>query len=372
MLLVAMALSGIAQGQVVRLPSVTNRYSTEDPPPWEPREGMPRGILAGYPSELSQPLLNEGQPSAGPEVPHGVLGGIEGLPNADWTQNPEVLPSDHASATATPKLPRGAKNGFVQQVLVAETYMPKLGQENLGMNDVLVQASFGMPFPTRDAPLLVTPAFEVQMLDGPAAPFLPSQLYDASIMFLHILRFSEKFSLQIGATPGVHSDFEKSSDEAVRVPGRLVGVWEPNDKTQWVLGVLYLDRDDVRYLPAVGVMWYPDDDSIYELLFPRPRIAHRLVYAGDVEWWGYVAGEFGGGTYAYLDPTISGGSVLTLSDWRVLLGLERRVTGGLNSRIEVGYVFNRKVDFANNDPDVPAQPTYEPGSTLLVRGGLTY
>ena len=58
--------------------------------------------------------------------------------------------------------------------------------------------------------------------------------------------------------------------------------------------------------------------------------------------------------------------MLTLSDWRALVGIERRVTGGINSRVELGYVFNRKIEYSS------ATPTFDPDSTMLVRGGLTY
>ena len=73
-----------------------------------------------------------------------------------------------------------------------------------------------------------------------------------------------------------------------------------------------------------------------------------------------------------LNVTVSPPSVfhcrreLTLSDLRLLLGVERRVTGGINSRVEIGYVFDRKLEFQES------LPTFEADPTLLVRGGLTY
>ena len=354
-----------ARAQFVRLPSVNggdpNAASSDPFSP--PRDGRPRNLLTGYPSELSQPLLPEGQPSAGPNLPGGTLdSNAFGPPSQMLTPEGSLPPVD-----TEPPLPKGAKPGIFQQVLVAETYMPRFGGDNgFGINDVLVQATFGFPFFTRANPLVVTPAFEIQMLDGPTAPSLPPELYDASISFLNIRKLTERFSLHFGATPGVHSDFEKSSSEAIRVPARLLGVWEPRPDTQWVFGVLYLARDDVNFLPAGGVIWTPSEETRLELIFPRPRIAQRFVYEGDIEWWWYVAGEFGGGSYAVRDAGGFGSNVVTLSDLRLLLGLERRVTNGINSRLELGYVFGRKIEFQE------VLPTFEPDPTLLVRGGLTY
>ena len=81
--------------------------------------------------------------------------------------------------------------------------------------------------------------------------------------------------------------------------------------------------------------------------------------------WARRAPHPRGGSYAVeREPGVS--DVLTLSDWRVLLGVERRVTAGINSRVEIGYVFNRKLEYESS-PLI-----FEPDSTFLVRGGLTY
>jgi hypothetical protein len=320
-------------------------------------------LLTGYPSELSQPLIPEGQPSAGPNLPGGTLGGDDFAPQTELFSPDGTLPPP----ASQPPLPKGAKPGVFQQLLMAYTYLPRFGgDEGFGINDALVQATFGFPFLTRENPLLVTPAFEIQMLDGPTAPSIPPELYDASVSFLHIRKFNERFSLHLGASPGVHSDFEESSDEAIRIPARILGVWDCRPEIQLIAGVLYLARDDVNFLPAGGIIWTPNEDQRWELVFPRPRIAQRFIYAGDIEWWWYFGGEFGGGSYAVRDAGGLGSNVVTLSDLRLLLGVERRVADGINSRIEIGYVFDRKIEFQES------LSTFEADPTLLVRGGLSY
>ena len=352
----------LVRAQIVRLPSVS---SVDHMSP--PLDGRPRTMLAGYPAELSQPLTLEGQPSAGPDLPGGTLNppGMYALPPEYYVPDgmyPAVAPDPEE-----PPLPKGAKPGVFQQILVTETYLPRLGgDQGFGMNDTLVQLTLGFPFFTRANPLVVMPAFEIQMLDGPTSPSLPPQLYDASIDFLNIRKLTDRFSLLIGASPGAHGDFDKSNDEAFRVPARLLGMWNWGPETQFVFGVLYLARDDINFLPAGGLIWTPDEDCKLELIFPRPRFAQRFVYEGDIEWWWYVAGEFGGGSYAVRDAGGFGSNVVTLSDLRAILGLERRVAYGINSRIEVGYVFNRKIEFQE------FLPTFQPDPTLLVRGGLSY
>jgi hypothetical protein len=388
-LFVLLSMAGSAYGQIVRLPSVAdsmpNPYATN--PADDPANPLnrPRTLLTGYPPELSQPMIPEGQPSAGPNLPGGVLpGGNPFQPSQPFTtpgdygypgQQPfpdNGYPGDDSltqgipAPPTQPALPKGAKPGVFQQILVSHTYLPPMGSSAFGINDMLVQATFGFPFFTRENPLLVTPAFELQLLEGPTAPSMPAQLYDASVSFMNLRKISDTFTLQIAATPGVHADFEEVTSESIRIPARLLGIWDWRPDTQLIFGVMYLARDDIQFLPAVGAIWTPSEESRWELIFPRPRIAQRFVYAGDLEWWWYVGGEFGGGTYTVADAGGLGPNVITLNDLRLLLGVERRMAGGINGRVELGYVFNRQIEFQE------LLPTYDASSTLLVRGGLSY
>jgi hypothetical protein len=131
-----------------------------------------------------------------------------------------------------------------------------------------------------------------------------------------------------------------------------------------VFGVLYLNRDDIRLLPAGGVIWNPSPDRRYEFIFPRPKLAHRIDSGPGYEDWLYLGGEIGGNSWAY----DRGGVVdtVTLRGYRLLLGLERKKNGGAGYRIEIGYVVAREAEFASGIPDIQAD------DTALVRGGVTF
>jgi hypothetical protein len=99
-----------------------------------------------------------------------------------------------------------------------------------------------------------------------------------------------------------------------------------------------------------------------------PKIARRLPWSdapGSDERWVYVAGEFGGGKWAVRqsDGTFDR---LDITDWRVFIGYERRIIGGLSRRAELGYVFSRKLEYQEVGDEIDL------GDTLMVRGGLTY
>ncbi|MDA1050950.1 MAG: hypothetical protein O3C40_10785 [Planctomycetota bacterium] len=258
------------------------------------------------------------------------------------------------------------KDGFFQKAAVTGTYIDRGSLNSFGLNELDFSLSVAVPAPTREWPMFITPAFNIRYLDGPVTPMLPARLYETYVEFLWVPRLSERWTAIVGVAPSLYTDFEINTSDAFRLTGKGLARydWVP-DKVQLVFGVLYLDRDDIRLLPAGGVIWTPSPGRRYELLFPRPKFAHRIDAGPGYEDWLYLAGEFGGNSYAY----DSGGGVVdkvTLRDYRALLGLERKLNGGAGFRIEVGYVFSRTAEFNSGIPDIAAD------DTALVRAGVTY
>ena len=74
-----------------------------------------------------------------------------------------------------------------------------------------------------------------------------------------------------------------------------MGIVALSERFQIVGGILYLGRNNIKLLPAVGVLWSPDDDIKLELVFPQPRASYRFAQECGVDWWVYLMGEFGKG-----------------------------------------------------------------------------
>ncbi|MGD0898726.1 MAG: hypothetical protein ABR915_12890, partial [Thermoguttaceae bacterium] len=228
---------------------------------------------------------------------------------------------------------------------------------------------WGLPCPTRDSPLVISPGFAVHELDGPAGVGLPPRVYDAYAEFHWAPWLGPRLKADVMVTPGVFSDFDNTGSQSVRVTGYGAGIWTWTPTARLVLGAAYYDRPDISVLPVGGALWKPDEETDLRLVFPKPRIAHRIypggIYSADVEHWLYLAGEFGGGIWAFRrsDGT---DDVFSYRDYRLLLGWERKVLWGLTSQLEIGYVFGRKGQFQSAEGD------FHPTDTVLLRGGLRY
>jgi len=267
---------------------------------------------------------------------------------------------------ATGQLPTHKPGSFFQKVSAATTHLHASDTQNdIRITEIELLSTFAVPLPTSEHPLLISPNFETRFLAGPLAPDVPAQLYSAFAQFIWVPRLTKNWTLILGIEPGVYSDFE-TSDDAFRLLGRALARYEWRAaRMEIIAGALYLDRDDVPILPAGGIIWIPTDNWKLELIFPTPRVGYRYAFDGRAEKWLYVAGEFGGDTWAV--QRASGVSDrITLRDFRVSAGWEKRFAGGAGARYEVGYVFGRTLEYDSvaNEIELP--------STIMFRGVLSY
>ncbi len=267
------------------------------------------------------------------------------------------------------QFPPAPPESILQSVYFTGTWLPAAGGD-LGMSDLELGVTLGFPLPTRESPLLISPYFATHFLDGPASPDLPARVYDASVQFRWLRPVGERWTADLAVSPGVHSDFESGDSEMFRITGHGLGIYQWSPTMKLILGIVYLDRDDVSLLPAGGILWTPNDAWRLELMAPRPRVARRILPCyGDLcnEYWGYVAGEFGGGSWS-IQRASGAQDVVMVRDYRVILGIERKSppgSGRLKGRVEVGYVFARDVEYRSATPD------FEPDSTLMLRFGVS-
>ena len=375
---------GVTPGlaQVERLPppppADADADASDGRVPWEGPVGRQVAAEESFPRSeavrpemipfAAQPAYQASPPASGPSGPP------EFRMLADAAELRAAIAGAADASEPDPDEPPGSRPGVFQKVSFLSTWLATgVGPDDFGVLDLELWSDFGFPCPTRQWPLAVTPGFGVHFFDGAIGADLPGAVYDAYVEFRWLPRLSPRIKLDLGVTPGWYSDFRQGSSDALRIGGHGAAMitWGPTLKL--VAGLAYLDRKDVEFLPLGGLIWTPNADTRFELVSPRPRIARRIDHrsAGSVTWswsqedWVYVAGEFGGGAWA-IRRAGAIDDFITYHDYRILLGVERKRIGGFSARIEVGYVFGRKLQYDGRTPDV------EPDDTLLVRGGLTY
>jgi hypothetical protein len=282
-----------------------------------------------------------------------------------------VAPLNQMAPEPQGKLPPGARNGIFQKIYLNGSWLPVIEDEpdTLGFAEVDTGVVLGLPFPRRDSPLLVTPQYGMHFLENAGTLDIPSTLYDAAVEFRHLRKFgSGPWAMDAAATVGYYSDLDHGSSEALRVTGRGIAVYETSPEAKWLLGVAYLNRAGASVLPIFGAILEPTPDMKFEAIFPRPRFMWRTADSqpGVDEGWIFVGGEFGGGVWSVTRPSTGDLDLINYSDWRLLAGYERKVTGGLSTRYEAGYVFNRELEYDSATSDVSLD------DTVFVRAGVSY
>lgn len=240
-----------------------------------------------------------------------------------------------------------------------------LGGDDLGFTDLELWSKWVFPTISEYSLLTLTPGYGLHLLDGPTAPDLPGQLHDLYLDIQWITPLSREWAVELGLTPGFYGDFETDANDAFRLGARVVGYYTMSPVWRFAAGVAYLDREDVEFFPLGGVIWTPDPDTRLEAVLPRPKYSRRISCFGDCEDWVYLAGEFGGGSWAF-EPPAGPSDKVNYYDWRVAIGWERRSKCGPCMLLELGYVFNRRLELASGGP------VFEPDDTFMLRGMIGF
>jgi hypothetical protein len=265
---------------------------------------------------------------------------------------------------APPQKLSAYKNGFFQQLSLSAAWFGNSHDPNdLGGTEIETYLRVALPAPIKEWPLVITPGFNMTLIDGPTVTDLPSRLYLAYIDFMWLPVIVNRWTALLSVAPTEYGDFHA---EQFRLTGKALVIfdWVP-DRLQLVAGVLYLNRENIRLLPAGGLIWTPADWARFEILFPKPKFGVRVGVGPGYEDWVYATAEFGGNTWPIIRTSGLQDNV-TYLDYRLITGFERKISGGAGYRLEAGYVFGRSISFTSGNGD------FDPQNTIILRGGITF
>lgn len=322
-------------------------YGSTSPLVNQPMAGQP---IVTQPPPMS-PYLNPNlaPPPAGPAAPQALFpSGTFSDPNWDLSRSIQ----------------------FIQDLRLRHTYVAG-GKDDtdLGINDTEAAVTFTLPnFLTTGQPLFISPAFALHLWDGPADldADLPANAYSAYLDFQWVSDPNLPIGAELGFRLGVYSDFQTLTSDSLRIQGLALGTARLTPALVMKLGVVYLDRNDIKLLPAGGFLWTPTPQTRFDIFFPQPKLATYLTIVGQFEVWGYLAGEYGGGAWT-IERTDGSTDRIDINDIRVSAGVEWTGPRGLTGFFEVGYVFEREVVYVVTPSD-----TFQPDDTYMLRAGIAF
>ena len=259
------------------------------------------------------------------------------------------------------------------------------GEGDLQIHDIYTSTTIALPnFLWSGQPWFVSPGFGLHLWSDPAAPgtqvALPSRAYS---LFLDLGWKSDPnnaFGVELAGRLGYYSDFDATGSSAFRPKGVALLRYNLTPNLALKAGVDYINRSDIKLLPAGGFLWTPNPKTYFDIYFPQPKLASYLTTLGTRDLWWYIGAEYGGGVWSVMlddaDPALPGlqpaATVLDINDYRVFLGIEFTQPSGMglgkrNAFLEIGYVFEREVVLQA----FPAL-SYTVGDTFMLRGGLSF
>jgi len=346
----------------------------------------PADIPYNVTPQSGQPAPPYGQPAVPPlgqqVLPPANQVGSPGVPQSGGSIFPSGLPFQWESGSYQYQNSDGQfvrLQRFLQQISFEHSFLyGDGGSDDLEINRTEISATFGIPiFYNPNTPLLLTPGFAFNFLDGPLTPpladpgdppnpDLPPRVYDAYLDAAWHPQLTDWLHADLGLRTGVWTDFQEVNSDSLRILGRGLGVLAFSPQFDILIGAWYLDRNSTKLLPAGGIHWRPSGLWDFYVVFPNPKIRRRSINIGSSQWWIYFAGEYGGGRWT-IERAGGLADDIDYNDIRVIYGLEWETQTQARGHIEIAYVFNREIIFADT-----STASLDLDDTFMVRAGVDF
>lgn len=212
-----------------------------------------------------------------------------------------------------------------------------------------------------------TPEFNYRGWSGPNLVNLPEHVYRFASDFELSTPANAPWSIQLGFTPAVVSDFDHTlNHDAYNWDGRGVLFYRASPTFMFAFGAAFWDRVHDRVIPYAGVIWTPNDRWEWRLMFPKARASYFLGNVWGAAAWLYGAVEYNVEAYQIgLRGPDTQYEKIEIADYRAVFGL-RTEGGGVTGFVEAGWVFAREVNFLHGTPD------FDIGTGFIGRLGLRF
>lgn len=336
----------------------------------------------------SVPPFNSSPPSSAPgtgELSPGTLPGFSQSGNPNW--DPYAPPGrsplftgplfeSQASTEFFNKIPDTSKKvarRFIERVSLDYTFLPRGNKDNgFGFSEISYKTEFTIPtcFLPEKEPIYIIPGVDLHWWDGPIGPpysrhhFSPKG-YGAYLEFGSAPRFNDLFILDISARFGVYSDYSKIQSDSLRITGKADIHLALTREIEGVFGIGYYNRQHIKLLPRFGIIWRPNEQVVWELVFPNPKLTRYLTRINNTDWSMYLKGDYGGGTWYIKDNADDLGYLTDYNEILLGAGLEFTNHALINGYVEFGGSFSREL-YADGTA------WCKPPSTIYLKAGFHF
>jgi len=372
-------------------PPVYGAPNPYGPPPNYPINGVYPGNSTAFPNSYPQSVYPNAAPptlypgSFGTSTPNPQLnqqfnpygqpyGTNPGATNI-WNPNTWQTPNGPMLNNSFTNDPLGYTSRFFVTPRFRHSWINGSNDPNaLEINDSEVSFLFQIPrWLGSTQPLYMAPSFAIHLWDGPSngTADLPGSAYSALLDFGWETNPTQTFGLETGVRVGVFTDFNTFNGDSLRIQGKILGRARLTPNATARIGAYWLDRNRIKLLPAIGILWTPNADTRFDLFFPEPKLSHYLTTVGNRDAWWYVTGYYGGGAWT-IQRDDSTSDDIDLNDIRVCIGLEwgRNDALRLGQRFaffEGGYAFDRELIYR-----VRPANSIDLENSFVLRAGFIY
>jgi len=259
----------------------------------------------------------------------------------------------------------------VQDLRWIQTWIPGDEGAAVSINNSELGVTLNYPdFLASNQPLKISPGFIFNFWDGPSPPVLDADLPGVAYSTFFDLDWQtapeNPFGGEVNVRFGLFTDYQTVTIDSFRVLGTGLGRFRLTPNLALKLGVTYLDRVDIKMLPAGGVFWKPTEDLNLDIYFPRPKLSMRIKQLGTADVWGYIGGEYGGDSWT-IERASGASDQVDLNDMRAYIGVDWTTVRAKRGFFEAGFVFKRNLKYRylpEDDLDLE--------DAFMLRGGLTF
>jgi hypothetical protein len=193
---------------------------------------------------------------------------------------------------------------------------------------------------------------------------LPDQLVQLNLDAGLAWRFVGGTALQFGLKPGIYSDFEEVSADALAFPSSLALIQSFDPTVSGIIGLELRPSFETKIMPLIGVAWQPLDVLRVEAGLPRSRLSCVFNNA----WSGHLGLTWNNVSYQLREKGDFDRKRLEVEDFRLYAGATRRLSDLLQITGEIGHRFDRQFEFRYTTDDLPRKVEVE--DAFYIRVGV--